>query len=89
MRKIMCVLRNTGLLLSLLFVLKSVSAQTSTVKGTIKDNDGNPLAGASVIVEGKNIGTNTDVLGNYSLTLPAGRYAIVASLLDNLRSVCW
>lgn len=69
------------MLLSLLLVFQCVSAQNGTVKGIVKDIDGNPLAGASVIVEGKNIGTNTDAAGNYSLALPAGQYTIVASFI--------
>lgn len=43
------------------------------IKGTIKDNGGLPLIGASAIVfyEGKQYGTVTDMDGQFSLTLPS------------------
>src|SRR5690606_32215400 len=40
------------------------------VSGKVLDNKGEPLAGASVIVEGTTIGTVTDMDGNYTITIP-------------------
>jgi iron complex outermembrane recepter protein len=54
-------------------------AQTGTVKGTVKDINGNPLSGASVSVEGQNKGTTTDGAGNYSFKVPAGSYTLVVT----------
>lgn len=42
-------------------------AQT-TVKGTVTDNNGQPLPGANIIVVGTTTGTISDFDGNYSLT---------------------
>lgn len=41
-----------------------------TVKGTITDSEGEPLAGANVLVKGTTIGCFSDFDGNYSLTFP-------------------
>lgn len=46
-------------------------AQNQTFKGTVVDEAGEPIIGASVVVEGqKGMGTVTDFDGNYSLQAP-------------------
>ncbi|MHA4812233.1 TonB-dependent receptor [Flavitalea flava] len=52
-----------------------------TVKGIIKDGAGNPLAGASVTVKGKRMGTVTDGEGRYSLTLLPGEYTLIVTFV--------
>ncbi|TRZ42494.1 SusC/RagA family TonB-linked outer membrane protein [Robertkochia solimangrovi] len=54
------------LLLFLLLFSVSLSAQNSTVSGTVSDKVG-PLPGVSVIVVGSNNGTTTDFEGNFSI----------------------
>jgi iron complex outermembrane recepter protein len=54
-------------------------AQNVTVRGTVKDANGQPLPGASVQVQGKRIGTLTDNAGSYQLTLPAGKNTLIVS----------
>ena len=45
----------------------------SQVSGTVVSaEDGEPIIGASIKVEGTNTGTVTDIDGNFSLVLPAG-----------------
>lgn len=44
----------------------------NSVSGTVYNEQGYPLAGANVTLEGSTIGTSTDLDGNYSLTLPKG-----------------
>ncbi len=56
----------------------AVFAQTGTVKGTVKDANGSPLAGASVSLSDKK-GTLTDVAGNYSLTAAPGKYKLTVT----------
>ena len=53
-------------------VLMSVpaSAQGLKVSGTVTDENGEPLLGASVTVSGTAIAAVTDVSGNYTLTVP-------------------
>src|SRR5210317_2078649 len=41
--------------------------RSSTVSGKVSDSDGAPLAGASVVVKGTVIGTQTDFDGYYRL----------------------
>ncbi|GAB3649423.1 TonB-dependent receptor [Echinicola sediminis] len=52
--------------------------QDITVKGKVTDNEGGPLPGASVLVEGTGIGTVTDIEGNYSIDVPDGTILIVS-----------
>ena len=57
------------LFLALFGVLSiAASAQGKTVSGTVIDQTGEPIVGASVLVKGTTIGVATDVDGNYSLT---------------------
>ena len=58
--------------LSVLFLclfLTGLGAQTRTVSGTVVDQVGNPLVGASVIETGTMNGTMTDADGGYSITI--------------------
>ncbi|MDR1223544.1 MAG: TonB-dependent receptor [Tannerella sp.] len=41
-----------------------------TVTGTVKDNSGEPIVGASVMVKGTTVGTVTDAGGRFSLNVP-------------------
>ena len=42
--------------------------QRGTVTGTVTDQKGLPIIGATVLVKGTSIGANTDASGKYSLT---------------------
>ncbi len=50
-----------------------------TIQGTVTDQAGEPLIGASVLVKGTTTGTVTDVDGTYSLKLPEGASTLVIS----------
>ena len=50
---------------------RSVPA-TGTVRGYIRDDQGRPLAGATVLVKGTQRGTSTDATGEYVLEVAAG-----------------
>lgn len=60
-----------SLLLLFLFsaISLTVSAQTRTITGTIKDSDGVGLPGVNVIVKGTTVGIVSDFKGNYSLVI--------------------
>lgn len=45
----------------------SIQAQTR-VAGTVSDSAGEPLIGASIVIQGTSIGTTTDIDGKFSLT---------------------
>ncbi|WP_297072306.1 TonB-dependent receptor [uncultured Duncaniella sp.] len=59
------------LLLAALITSLAVMAQNQTVSGTVTSADGEPLVGATVMGVGTQIGTATDVDGNFSLSLPS------------------
>lgn len=55
------------------------SLEEREVRGTVTDTDGNPLIGASVVVEGTSTGTITDVDGNFSLNVPDDATVLIIS----------
>ncbi len=62
------------ILLSLITVLSICSlayAQNKQVTGTVTDASGEPIIGASVVVDGTSTGTTTDLDGQFSLAVPA------------------
>ena len=73
----------TCLLLCLFVGIGLVSAQTDRVTGTvISAEDGEPLAGVTVKVKGTTIGTQTDIMGAFTLTnIPEGATTLVISYI--------
>lgn len=59
-----------AMLLTLTFSL-SVYAQNITVTGTVIDNTGEPLIGATVMQKGTQHGVATDIDGNFSISVPS------------------
>ena len=55
-------------LTAIVLLSASAMAQKVTIKGKVTDNNNNAIEIANVKVEGKAIGTVTDLKGNYSLT---------------------
>jgi iron complex outermembrane receptor protein len=51
-----------------LFNLTFLVGQT-TISGVVKDNQGIPLPGASIVEEGTSNGTTTDFDGNFTLSV--------------------
>src|ERR1700730_6991643 len=79
MSKALYLLRSASLLSLLLLAVQFAFAQNATIKGTVKDANGNPLANASVTVEGQKGGKITDANGNYTLKVQPGTLTIVIS----------
>ena len=50
---------------------------TRTQSGRVLDEDGKPLAGATVMLKGSHQATSTDANGNYSLEVPAGESSLL------------
>ncbi len=69
--------------LSLLFCafMLSVSVMSAqrTVSGTVKDNAGEALIGANVLIKGTSTGTITDIDGGFSLDVPDGSTMLTVS----------
>ncbi len=51
---------------------KNHSVMDVTITGTVVDSNGSPIPGATISVPGTNIGTVTDIDGQYSITVPEG-----------------
>ena len=66
-------------LLAIICSIAFANAQTGTVTGTVKDINGKPLAGASVIIKGSEAGVTTDADGKYSIKVKPGTYQITIS----------
>ncbi len=64
-----------------LFVLLSfgqLAFSQSTITGSVKDTDGQPLIGATVLVENKNTGDITDIDGNFTVEASKGEVLLVS-----------
>ena len=48
------------------------SAKSSQISGVVIDEEGVPVIGVGVIIQGTTIGTGTDLDGNFSFVLPEG-----------------
>jgi TonB-linked SusC/RagA family outer membrane protein len=53
-----------------MYTPRHVFAQDKKVTGKVTDENGKPLAGASIVVKGLTKGTATDSLGNFTLQVP-------------------
>ena len=63
------------LILSLVLSSVTLSAQTN-IRGKVTDSKGLPVAGAAVLLKGSaNVGTVTDINGEYQLTVPDSKTA--------------
>ena len=49
--------------------LSSIISQEFDIKGTVNDNNGQPLSGANILEKGTSNGTQTDFDGNFSMKL--------------------
>lgn len=65
-------LKNIIVVVVCLLVSSMLFAQQGRVSGTLVDNDGLPLPGASIIVKGTTNGTVTDFDGNYTIECNVG-----------------
>src|SRR6266404_1479258 len=67
------------------FVICTISLSTITfaqqklVTGKVTDPNNQPIIGATVVVPGTNVATQTDVNGNFSINVPAGKNSLLLS----------
>lgn len=62
-------------------IAKALQPKGKVVQGTVKDVRGHALPGVTVMLKGTTIGTSTDTEGRYILTLPAGTYTLVFTMI--------
>ncbi|HMO31602.1 MAG TPA: SusC/RagA family TonB-linked outer membrane protein [Lacibacter sp.] len=65
--------------LSLLISTVQLYAQEKSVSGKVTDENGQPLAGASITVKGTALGTTTNQGGEFKLSVPANARTLVIS----------
>lgn len=69
-------------LTSILVLASTAFAQVSAVKGTVSDENGEPLAGVSILVKGTQVGTVSDIDGTFNLRgIPANAQTLVISFI--------
>ena len=71
----------TMLMVSLFLFVGTALAQTKVTGTVLSQEDGQPIIGAAVKVDGTGIGMLTDVNGKFSLTLPEGKKSLTISYL--------
>jgi TonB-linked SusC/RagA family outer membrane protein len=72
------------ILVLLLFIFLSSAgtfAQQASVSGTVKDPQGNPITGATVLVKGTSYGTLTDIDGKYTVQTVVDNSILVFSFI--------
>lgn len=67
------------LVLTLFFCAGIAFAQERTITGTVNDNNGAPIANASVLVKGTTKGVATNADGNFSITTTSSKPVLVIS----------
>ena len=71
----------TMLMVSLFLFVGTALAQTKVTGTVLSQEDGQPIIGAAVKVDGTSTGMLTDVNGKFSLTLPEGKKTLTISYL--------
>ena len=64
-----------------LFVSTLANAQSFTLSGKVVNENNDSLPGATILVEEMKKGTSTDFDGQFSLSLPKGKYTIQISFV--------
>jgi TonB-linked outer membrane protein, SusC/RagA family len=59
--------------------LKLVTVADREIRGKVTDEKGLPLAGASVLIKGSQTGTNTDMYGEFTISVPDDEAVLVIS----------
>ncbi|QIA08345.1 TonB-dependent receptor [Draconibacterium halophilum] len=61
--------------------MELVEQQQKEISGIVREEDGNPLPGVSVIVKGTSIGTVTDTDGRFTLSIPLSAEVLAFSFI--------
>ncbi|HRV84383.1 MAG TPA: TonB-dependent receptor plug domain-containing protein, partial [Saprospiraceae bacterium] len=72
---------NLKLVLSMLCLVTASVYGQFTAKGVVIDNAGDPLIGASVVVQGTTIGVTTEIDGSFSLAVPENEVVLEISFI--------
>ncbi len=72
-------MKKLSLVLTLVLFACGFAMAQKTITGSVNDQKGESMIGASILVKGTTTGTVTDIDGKYSLNIPAGATTIVVS----------
>ncbi len=75
------------LLLLCIAIFATAQAQTHRVTGRVTGASGAPLAGVTVYLSGTNTGTQTNSIGNYTITVPANASLVFSSVGYTSRTI--
>jgi len=75
------ILRTISVLFFLIFSFSFSIAQTKTVTGNVKDENGEPLIGATITVKNSSVSTSTDASGNFRISVPQNAETLVISFI--------
>lgn len=72
--------KRLSMILACLFLFVGMALAQTTITGTvISQEDGEPIIGASVMVDGgSKVGTVTDANGHFTLSVPAGKKLVIS-----------
>ena len=72
------------LLLSIvcLFAFAFIVNEGRTIEGTIQDQNGRPVEGASIIIKGTQTGTTTDSIGHFKIEIPLENAVLLISAIN-------
>lgn len=73
--------RSMLLLFFSIFAFSFAWAQEKTITGVVKSDDGEPIPGVNVVIEGTFQGTATDIDGNYKLSVPSSSSVLIFSAI--------
>jgi TonB-linked SusC/RagA family outer membrane protein len=74
-------MRKLALLCSLVLLCSQLWAQTRTITGKVQDDQGNPIAGATVQAKGTNTASVTSTDGTYTISIPQKVKALIVSYI--------
>ena len=63
--------------------IHQIAQQSSTIKGVVKDQKGEPLIGVSIVVKGTTNGTASDFDGNFTLDVPDNSTLVFSFIASN------
>lgn len=66
------------ILVTLFLCIGAALAQTKVSGTVVSQEDGQPVIGASVLVQGTSTGTTTDIDGKFSLDVPSGKKLVIS-----------
>ena len=74
-------MKKLSLFLAMVFLTIGMSYAQRTITGTVTDDTGEALVGASVVAKGTTSGGVSDLDGNYKVVLPSGSTTLVVSMV--------